>query len=671
MKTRTTRVLVPMLLIAFTFLIAHLGKAQNLPISVTINTAQNVKPISPLIYGINAYVYDTEWKTEADWKVGLANVASGLNVGGRRLGGNTMTSYNWENGFSNSGTDSHNENNDFQSFITGAGGAPYSPGAALVTFHDHSIQLGASSLLDLPCAGFVATDGDGEVVAGDAAPSARWKAISFSKPGAPGSFAMSPDLADNTVYIDEELNFLVTTFGAAGSPHGIPAYELDNEPGLWHTAPDQNGLNGTHPLLHKDETTCADLLSRNAQLASAIKRLDPNAAVYGPAMWGYPEYYSFWSVYDGQTVHQPSDWGLYNIEPYTTNNTGDEYRYNHMTWVNAYLAQMKSASDIAGKRLLDVFSVHYYALDSDNPASRVQAPRSLWDPTYVENSYITQNGNGFTDGRGLQLIPKLLQSIADFYPDTKLALTEWDFGGRHDASGVIAQADALGIFGKFGVYAADYFFPVDDYIAAAFRIFRNYDGNNSTFGSTSVSAETSDISKSSSYGSLDDQGNLHLIYINKDLAQGEDVTITIGPDPKWNHVTAYSVGAASSTITKIVDMDFAGATVNFSSPSSAVSHLVFTKSNSVDLSTRVNPNCRLSQNPCLGSTTLCGSSAEAQSLGFDIFDCLGRSCGSHVTEAVQGSFSLRIDAEQLASGSYTIAGHLGLTPFSLQLLVLH
>jgi hypothetical protein len=88
-------------------------------------------------------------------------------------------------------------------------------------------------------------------------------------------------------------------------------------------------------------------------------------------------------------------------------------------------------------------------------------------------------GNGFTDG-GLEILPKLKQSIADFYPGTKLAVTEYDFGGRDDVSGAIAQADALGAFGQQGVHLATYFGDVEAYIAG-FKIFRNYDGNKSVF----------------------------------------------------------------------------------------------------------------------------------------------------------------------------------------------
>jgi hypothetical protein len=134
-----------------------------------------------------------------------------------------------------------------------------------------------------------------------------------------------------------------------------------------------------------------------------------------------------------------------------------------MTFANVYLDTMRKAS-AAGKRLLDAFSFHYYSQASYDPANRVQASRSLWDSSYVEPSWITQGGNGFTDG-GLEILPKLKQSIADFYPGTKLAVTEYDFGGRDDVSGAIAQADALGAFGQQGVHLATYFGDVEAYIA--------------------------------------------------------------------------------------------------------------------------------------------------------------------------------------------------------------
>ena len=41
----------------------------------------------------------------------------------------------------------------------------------------------------------------------------------------------TPDLTDDYVYLDEEVNALVGKYGSADSG-GIFAYEMDNEPGL-------------------------------------------------------------------------------------------------------------------------------------------------------------------------------------------------------------------------------------------------------------------------------------------------------------------------------------------------------------------------------------------------------------------------------------------------------
>ena len=101
-------------LLALMGIAAH---AQSLDVNIAVDPTAGQKQISPLIYGINAYVYDSEWKQSSDWKVGLDNAPRDINIVSRRLGGNTMTSYNWENGFSNSGNDDNHSNNNFQSFM--------------------------------------------------------------------------------------------------------------------------------------------------------------------------------------------------------------------------------------------------------------------------------------------------------------------------------------------------------------------------------------------------------------------------------------------------------------------------------------------------------------------------------------------------------------------------
>src|SRR6185369_10007154 len=95
----------------------------------------------------------------------------------------------------------------------------------------------------------------------------------------------------------------------------------------------------------------------------------------------------------------------------------------------------------------------------------------------------------------------------------------YNYGGGDHISGGIAQADVLGIFGREGVYAASQWklYTSEPFVAGAFGMFRNYDGLNSTFGDTSVSAITSSVSDSSIYASIDSTNPnvMILVAINK------------------------------------------------------------------------------------------------------------------------------------------------------------
>jgi hypothetical protein len=149
----------------------------------------------------------------------------------------------------------------------------------------------------------------------------------------------------------------------------------------------------------------------------------------------------------------------------------------------------------------------------------LQSPRSLWDPTFLEKSWI-----GDQWGKPIRLIPWALERIAQRNPGTKLAMTEYNFGAGEHVSGGLAQADVLGIFGREGMYLANYWGngPGNDklpkFIGAAFRLFRNYDGKGSTYGDTAVAATPADLAKASVYAATDSKhpGALTVIVLNKE-----------------------------------------------------------------------------------------------------------------------------------------------------------
>jgi mannan endo-1,4-beta-mannosidase len=282
--------------------------------------------------------------------------------------------------------------------------------------------------------------------------------------------------------MDELVNFLVQKYGKASSPTGIKGYSLDNEPALWPT---------THPLLHPAKPTIKEMMDKSIALSTAVKNVDSTAEIFGPVTYGFAENYHF---------QDATDWSQYS-------------QYN--TYINAYLANMKPASDSANKRLLDVLDTHWYpevqgttiaggkvriTEDNADPGvayARMQAPRSLWDPTYQEDSWIGQ----WFASTAFPLLPKLQSSIDRYYPGTKMAFTEFDYGGKNHISGGIAAADVLGIFGKYGVYFSSRWGDMTGYISTAYKLYRNYDGVKSTFGDTEIDATNPDSDNISIYAS--------------------------------------------------------------------------------------------------------------------------------------------------------------------------
>ena len=266
--------------------------------------------------------------------------------------------------------------------------------------------------------------------------------------------------------------------------------QLDNEPDLWSS---------THPEVHPTAVTYAELAQRDAAYAKAIKAVWPSVKVVGPVNYGWEGFTNLQNASDAAADGNFVDW---------------------------YLGQMKADSTAAGERLVDDLDVHWYpeATGGGNRitndasgdsaaevAAREQAPRSLWDPSYVESSWIT---NDVLHGP-IDLLPGLQAKIANDYPGTGLSISEWDYGGGNEISGAIADADVLGIFGQQGVTDAAYWplFGNETFSNAAFEAFRNYDGNGGSFGDTSIQAISSDPSTASVYASMNAANHHQLVFI--------------------------------------------------------------------------------------------------------------------------------------------------------------
>jgi hypothetical protein len=147
-------------------------------------------------------------------------------------------------------------------------------------------------------------------------------------------------------------------------------------------------------------------------------------------------------------------------------------------------------------------------------ALRLRSTRSLWDPTYADESWI----NGTEGGPEVRLIPRMHEWVDANYPGTKLAITEYNWGALDHINGALAQADVLGIFGREGLDLATLWGPpaADEPGAFAFRMYRNYDGEGSQFGNVSVQASSSDQGQLAIYAARrSSDGALTLMIINK------------------------------------------------------------------------------------------------------------------------------------------------------------
>lgn len=514
-------------------LVSVVISTQILALEIRIDVSKQRSPISPYIYGTNQ------------------DIASDANITARRFGGNRTTGYNWENNASNAGKDWKHFSDNWLSENLGMPRDFDKPGALLKHFHQKSKDMNAYSVITLPLAGYVARDKRGEVTASEKAPSARWAEVVFRKEG---QLSLNPDTWDDKVYLDEQVNFLIQTFGTADKG-GVNAYALDNEPDLWAS---------THPRIHPNKATVEGYISKSVSVSARVKELDPNAEIFGPASYGFNGFHKF---------QDAPDW--------------HSQAWTHGWFLAYYLDRMKQASDAAGKRLLDVLAIHWYPEArgsmgrivfnkenaAANSAARVQAPRSLWDPGYTESSWICDNGHC-----PLRLIPRVKEMIDKYNPGTKLAFTEYDFGGGSHISGGLAQADALGIFGKHGVYLATYWMDEwGGFTYSGFKLFRNYDGRNSAFGDISVHAQNPDTEKLSVHASVNEKGkSTHVIIINKSEEAVRGLKVSVRGGSPLSSAEAWGFDASDSKITRRAGFDGIKAnSVSLDMPALSAYHVVW------------------------------------------------------------------------------------------------
>ena len=496
------------------------GPALTVDVGTPGNSSENPHTISPYVYGMNGYVLDS-----ASEKI--------ANPGIVRWGGDDTSRYNYQYNMTNSASDY-----DFENFSGGGGQFPNATGSTNFTqFVQSTDAAGSSALGTVPVLGWVSNNtqyacgfpesqfpgqesyspancGNGIDPQGvngcsasggcdlfgnsttQANTSVSVPAPSILSAPAPGS--VTGTWADGT-WPGGWVNSLVTnpSYGNGASGKGVAIWDLDNEPTWW---------DAVHRDVHPVAFTYDEVTNGGIGTALAIKTADPTAFVSGPVI-------DYWEAYFYSKKDIESGWssGSPCYQPWS--NPVDREAHGGVPMIEYYLQQFNNYSQQYGVRLLDYVDIHGYfapdypanstnsvafttAGDTGEQEARMNATRVFWDPTYTDPNdtqpnYITDSNyttNCSPPAQAPQLIPMMQKWVASDYPGTKTAIDEYNFGGLESINGALVQADILGIFGRQGL-GMGAFWPSTNYSQQgpgnyAFAMFRNYDGNDSTFGNT-------------------------------------------------------------------------------------------------------------------------------------------------------------------------------------------
>jgi hypothetical protein len=533
----------PAVLLATLLACAGLAEAQ---VAISVDAAANQHPIDPRIYGIH---------------FGSAATLNDLNATMNRYGGNSSGRYNWQQNVDNRGIDYFFESIPY---------ADPTPGALGDAFILNTKNGGAEPFETLPMVDYIAKTDAGRNTLWSFSVALYGPQCSSNGDAGDGvhtdcaTFVVNNNKDDastlnNSAIQQAWAQHIKDTFGPA-STTGLKYWGYDNEPSIWFSA-----YRDVTPLAKRD----VDMLSKMIEYGSQIRATDPDVTLLGPEEWGWDAI--FYSGYDQKTN---ADCG------YCGNFPDHDLHGDYVPFLLDMLRQYETDN---GVRLLDVYSQHFYpqgteyypdsnASDVPTQLLRNRSTRGLWDPNYLNESYINDY---------VQLIPRMRSLVNAHYPAIKIGLTEYNWGGDFIMNGATVQADILGILGREGAdigirWDTNGFTPaMPPY--QAFKLYRNYDGAHSTFGDIGVLASVPDADTVAAFAAKrSSDGALTVMVINKSLAGNPSATVNVSiagftPGP---NAQAFQVAGAGTSITPLGSVPVAGNVLSATVPSPSVTLFV-------------------------------------------------------------------------------------------------
>ncbi|MBE0697279.1 MAG: hypothetical protein IH586_10180 [Anaerolineaceae bacterium] len=482
---------------------------------VRVEVTKNVHPISPLIYGVSGASKEV-----------LNILRPTLNS----WGGNPSTRYNWLIGHAwNAGSDWFYRNGNYG----------FLEGSASDQFAQEAQDAGIVTRFALPILGWVAKDDNNATCSFPQADGSCGDANGATCAN-PGEIAdpTTANVASNPASISEWVTHLSREKG-----YNIRFLALDNEPELWGY---------THYDVHPNCTTYSEILAKYIEYTQAVHQVIPETEFAGPVTccWQY-----YWDSAAGPV---------------------DKLQHGNQDFLPWFLESIRKQDLASGWRSLHVLDLHYYPdglynnnVDEATAAWRLRSTRSLWDESYIDESWI---------GKPVYLIPRMKQLLNDFYPETRFGISEWNWGADNTMNGALAIADVLGIFGVQDLYYASYWqYPeIGSPGFNAFKLYTNYDGKGSRFGDISVWSDTSNQTEISSYAALDSlTGNLHVMLINKNPEKPYNINIKLGGYTAGTTIDMYRLDTARSKEIVKSSLGKIGENLNLDLPAYSISLLVY------------------------------------------------------------------------------------------------
>jgi hypothetical protein len=510
-------------------------------LAATVKVGAPAHEVSPYIFGIN-------------W--GSASSIKDIGATIRRWGGNRSTKYNWKNDVDSAGVDWYflndyskpqntpEEKKKYHQFIKEslAGGAQVNFGIPIVPL----IAKPHPDEKQRYCSYPVSVYPDQEKTDGQGCGNGK-------KPNGDVIWDNDPNLAmvKNSPELQREfVETVVKHFGSA-SRGGVQFYSLDNEPGLWMH---------THRDIMPQGVTAEQLADWNIQYANVIKTADPSAQVIGFGAWGVLELAGSNDDYlpPGPTGYKRQKEDVKEADKYRER----KKQHGGDSQLVYLLKRFKQAEAQAGKRVVDILDIHWYAelygkdskgekrrlLDDipyDKAFARLQweAIREWYDPTFQPTAEL----ESWTAGANREMlwqpyhpvIPALRKIIDTYYPGTKLAINEYDSGSPEHYHGALIRAAVLGIFMQENLYMAQNWHQTErnKFTYWAQKLYGNYDGKGSRMRGKFVPSQSSQPDLLT-FAATSGQG-FRIVLVNKN--PDEHIEVTIAPPSRASRYRTYTL----------------------------------------------------------------------------------------------------------------------------------